>query len=144
MQSDGTDNIHIRLAVPSNINEVLTFFEDNLDIDSDCIYSQEFICTDGIKAAIRRNQLLVAISDGHIVGALRFYKKKTDNSISLYQFAICKNHRNQGLVKQMLSTIKTGPVRVKCPKHSSMNNYFQRTGWSFQETKGELNGWQLY
>ncbi|RPF50708.1 N-acetyltransferase [Aquisalibacillus elongatus] len=131
------------LAVPSDTNEVLKFFDDNLDNYSDSIYNQEFVCPDGVKAAIRRKQMLIAKKGDYVVGALRFYRKKTDNSISLYQFAICRTHRKQGLLKKMLFKINTGPVRVKCPKHSSINHYFKKTGWSLNETAGELNCWQL-
>ncbi|WP_222618939.1 MULTISPECIES: N-acetyltransferase [Ornithinibacillus] len=143
MQISKDNTINIRLAIPTDTSEVLTFFEENIEISHDHIYNREFVCPDGVKAAIRRKQMLIAKKEYGIVGALRFYKKKTDGSISLYQFAICKNHRKQGLLKQMLSNINTGPVRVKCPKHSSMNHYFDKTGWILHDAIGELNCWQL-
>ncbi|HAM79505.1 GNAT family N-acetyltransferase [Ornithinibacillus bavariensis] len=143
MLSCRNNALDIKLAVQSNTNEVLAFFDENIDMDSGTIYNREFVCPDGVKAAIRRNQMLIAIKDDNLVGALRFYKKKTDNSVSLYQFAICKTHRNRGLLKDMLSYINAGPVRATCPKHSSINHYFRKTGWTLYETKGELNSWEF-
>jgi diaminopimelate decarboxylase len=66
----------------------VTFFNENLDRNNSAVYSEEFLCPLGIKAAIKRKQMIVATVEGQVVGAFRFYRKKTQNKISLYQFAI--------------------------------------------------------
>jgi diaminopimelate decarboxylase len=44
--------------------------------------------------------MIVATVDDQVVGAFRFYRKKTQDKISLYQFAISEIYRGQGLLKR--------------------------------------------
>lgn len=98
--------MHLIIAEPVYIPKVIAFFHENLNPNSSEIYSEEFVCPLGIQAAIRRKQMVVAIVDGQIVGASRFYRKKTTNTISLYQFAISEQYRGKGILKRMLFFIK--------------------------------------
>ncbi|MBE1554688.1 hypothetical protein [Sporosarcina limicola] len=68
--------MQIALANPAHISEVVSFFNENLDRNNSAIYSEEFLCPLGIKAAIRRKQMIVATVEGQVVGAFRFYRKK--------------------------------------------------------------------
>lgn len=68
--------MQIALANPTQISEIVTFFNENLDRNNSAVYSEEFVCPLGTQAAIKREQLIVATVEGQVVGALRFYRKK--------------------------------------------------------------------
>lgn len=61
--------MQIGLANPTHIPEVVSFFNENLDSDNSAVYSEEFLCPLGIKASIRRKQMIVATEEGQVVGA---------------------------------------------------------------------------
>ena len=133
--------MQIALANPTHISEVVSFFNENLDRNNSAVYSEEFLCPLGIKAAIRRKQMIVATVEGQVVGAFRFYRKKTHNKISLYQFAISEIYRGQGLLKKMLKTINDLPIISLCPTDSYLNDYYYKSGWYLQEQNEEFNVW---
>jgi predicted GNAT family acetyltransferase len=133
--------MQIALASPTHISEVVAFFKENLDRNDSAVYSEEFLCPLGIKAAIRRKQMIVAIVEGQVVGAFRFYRKKTQNKISLYQFAISEVYRGKGLFKKMLKTINDLPIVALCPTDSKFNDYFHKTEWELQGQNEEFKTW---
>ncbi|MBM7603046.1 diaminopimelate decarboxylase [Metabacillus crassostreae] len=133
--------MQIALAKPTHIAEVVTFFNDHLDRNRSSIYSEEFLCPLGIKAAIMRKQMIVATLEGQVVGACRFYRRKTQNKISLYQFAIDKPFRGKDLLKRMLMMINDLPVVSLCPVDSSFNDYFNKTGWNLESQNAEFKTW---
>ncbi|MGE7837058.1 GNAT family N-acetyltransferase [Viridibacillus arvi] len=135
--------MQIALANPTHISEVVYFFKENLDRNNSAVYSEEFLCPLGIKAAIRRKQMIVATVEGQVVGAFRFYRKKTQNKISLYQFAISEVYRGQGLLKKMLVTINDLPIVALCPTESNFNEYYYKSGWNLQEQSEEFKIWVL-
>ncbi|MGE7933710.1 GNAT family N-acetyltransferase [Viridibacillus arvi] len=135
--------MQIALANPTHISEVVYFFKENLDRNNSAVYSEEFLCPLGIKAAIRRKQMIVATVEGQVVGAFRFYQKKTQNKISLYQFAISEVYRGQGLLKKMLNTINDLPIVALCPTESNFNEYYYKSGWNLQEQSEEFKIWVL-
>ncbi|MFJ6208629.1 GNAT family N-acetyltransferase [Lysinibacillus sp. NPDC092081] len=133
--------MQIALANPAHISEVVSFFNENLERNNSAVYSEEFLCPLGVKAAIRRKQMIVATVEGQIVGAFRFYRKKTQNKISLYQFAISEVYRGQGLLKKMFKTINDLPIVALCPTDSDFNEYYYKTGWNLQEQSDEFRIW---
>ncbi|MGE7922670.1 GNAT family N-acetyltransferase [Viridibacillus arvi] len=135
--------MQIALANPTHISEVVYFFKETLDRNNSAVYSEEFLCPLGIKAAIRRKQMIVATVEGQVVGAFRFYRKKTQNKISLYQFAISEVYRGQGLLKKMLNTINDLPIVALCPTESNFNEYYYKSGWNLQEQSEEFKIWVL-
>ena len=98
---------------------------------------------DGVKAAIRREQMLVALDHNQVVGAIRFYKKKTKEEISLYQFALAEPYRGLGLLCKMLHTINGAPIYAKCPVQSGFNEYFSKTGWQLKARGDTYNNWMF-
>ncbi|WP_078554422.1 hypothetical protein [Bacillus alkalicellulosilyticus] len=133
--------MQIALANPTHISEVVTFFNENLDRNNNAVYSEEFLCPLGIKAAILRKQLVVATVEGQVVGAFRFYRKKTQNSISLYQYAISEMYRGKGLLPKMLLTINEWPIVALCPINSNFNEYYFKSGWKLQGQNDEFKTW---
>ncbi|MDV2884769.1 N-acetyltransferase [Alkalihalophilus pseudofirmus] len=133
--------MEIALANLSHVSEVITFFNENLDTNNSAVYSKKFLCPLGMKAAIRRNQMMIATDQGQVVGAFRFYRKKTQKQISLYQFAISESHRGQCLLIDMLKTINDLPILVSCPTSSNFNEYYYKAGWVLQEQNTEFKIW---
>ncbi|MEK4581596.1 GNAT family N-acetyltransferase [Bacillus sp. FSL R12-0074] len=133
--------MQIALVDITHISKVVSFFKENLDGNNSEVYSEEFLCPLGIKAAIRRKQMIVATVNGQVVGAFRFYRKKTSNTISLYQFAISEIYRGQGLLKKMLKTINDLPIVALCPTDCEFNQYFYKTGWKLLEQNKKFKVW---
>ncbi|MDP5272898.1 N-acetyltransferase [Chengkuizengella axinellae] len=133
--------MEIRIADITYSSKIAHFFEENLCRQNDAIYSEEFFCKDGVWAAITRKQVLIAMDEHELVGAMRFYRRKTNDCISLYQFAINKQHRGDRILNKMLRFSNDVPVKVKCPIQSSFNRYYKKTGWSLIETDSKYNHW---
>lgn len=132
----------IKKAKIENSKEVIDFFNKYLDKNEN-MYSCEFLCPFGVKGAINRNQIIIAVDNEKIVGALRFYKRKKENATSLYQFAVGKKYRGKQLIKKMLNTLNTKKVISQCPKNIKLNNYYVKTGWTLKKENKEFNFWTL-
>ena len=133
----------IRPAVRSDTDQVRSFFARHLSRDNDALYSDEFFCPLGVGAAIKRNEMMVAVEAGSIVGAVRFYRRKQCRQISLYQFAVDASCRGKGILLKMLEPLRDTDIVVLCPSESSFNRYYRSTGWMLQERKGRYNQWGL-
>lgn len=133
----------IRLATSNDIENVCSFFSKYIVKGNDALYSDEFLCMFGVKAAIGRNQVIIATEDNQTVGAVRFYRKKQISETSLYQFALDSNHRGKSLLLKMLEQIRDRDIVVLCPKESQFNGYYDKTGWKVLKEIGECNQWCL-
>lgn len=134
--------ILIQKAKIKHIKQTITFFEKHLKNNSN-IYNLEFLCPLGIKSAIYRNQIIIALEKDQIIGALRYYKRKTKNKISLYQFAIEQKYQGKNLIKKMLKLTKAQNIESMCLKNKSLNNYYKKTGWKLDKTDEKFNYWIL-
>lgn len=124
--------------------EVVDFFLRYITKDTDGIYSEEFLCPFGIKAAILKHNIVIATDENKVVGALRFYQNKKNNRISLYQFAIHPDYQGQGLLIKMLDLIRNKDIYSLCPIDSKFNTYYQKTKWILAEPNlHNLNCWML-
>jgi len=132
-----------RYANKSDTVQVISLFEQYLLKDNDAIYSEEFFCSYGMKAAIRKNQMIVAIENDLIIGAMRFYRKKKQNNISLYQFAVSVPYRGRNIMMKMLELINDIDIIIKCPLSSKFNIYYQKMGWTLIRHDEIYNYWCL-
>lgn len=137
------NNFVIRLANDGDLEPIKKFFSLYLSEDNQAIYNAEFLCPFGLKYAVIRKNVIIAISGDTIVGALRFYTSKRNKTTSLYQFAISPDSRKIGLLKSMLSLFKNMVFIVKCPKDISFNNYYLKTGWSYVGSEVNLNVYSI-
>lgn len=76
----------IELAKNNFTEPVIRFFDKHLDKNNSAIISREFFYPLGIKAAIGRNQIIYCLENDKIIAALRFYPRKKDNIVSVYQY----------------------------------------------------------
>jgi hypothetical protein len=134
----------IRLAQRSEIQAVRAFFSHYLTSDNDAVANPEFLCPDGIQAAVLRKQMMLACSeDGEILAAARFYRKRS-GEVSLYQFAVAPDARGAKLSRRLFDAIRAGsPMAAMCPTSSAFNAYYQKTGWKGQPVDALFTRWIL-
>ncbi|MFC1651830.1 GNAT family N-acetyltransferase [Patescibacteria group bacterium] len=135
--------IKLKLA-ENNLEEIITFFQKHLDLNSDNIASGELLCPVGIKAAIKRKQIVVCVVGEEIIAAMRFYPRKREpNTASLYQFAIDTKYRGKNLLRKMLLFTGCKTFEALCPLKSNFNNYYKKTGWFLKSQDQRNNCWNL-
>lgn len=135
---NSNDAIHIKIASSEDEFHIKSFFSQYLSVENKAIYNGEFLCPDGLKFAIIRGNVIVAKKENIVIGALRYYKRKRDNCVSLYQFAISSEYRGCGLLLKMLNLLRNNEIIVKCPIDIDFNKYFIKTGWQKIGNDGEL------
>jgi hypothetical protein len=135
--------MEIRIAITHDTKRICSFFSKHLSKKNDALYSDEFFCSMGVRAAIKRGQMIIAVEGKIIAGVARFYRKKKTQQISLYQFAVDSKHRGTGLLLNMLEQLRVPDIVVLCPKESTFNNYYNKTGWILMDQIGEFNQWRL-
>ena len=133
--------MNIQLARTEQIPSVQSFFQKHLAREMEGIYSDEFVCPLGVRAAVNRQQMLVAVVNGEIVGAMRFYPKKTVRKVSLYQFAIAERFRGRGVLQQMLTRCGDAPIYALCPAESNFNTFYEKAGFQLLEQENGFNEW---
>lgn len=133
-----------RLAELPDVDAVRAFFKRSLPRGSDGVYNEEFYCPLGVKAAVQRRQMLLAVDDQQrIVGAARFYPKK-NGEFSLYQFAVDPAYRGHRLSCAMLDAVRGGrAMRSMCPPSAAFNAYYRSCGWRLEGVAHDLNQWVL-
>ncbi len=138
MKSSASE-ICIKKATREDEFQIISFFNQYLLNDNRAIYNREFLCPVGLKFAIIKGNVVIATKDNDFVGALRYYKRKRENSVSLYQFAIASEHRGQGLLLKMLNILQVNKIIVKCPIGVILNEYFLKTGWKISDSNRHFN-----
>lgn len=131
----------LKIADVFNTREVVHFFSRHLIRGNDGVSTSEFFCPDGVKAAVRRGQVLLALHDKHVIAALRFYRRKTKNSVSLYQFAIDLPYRGKGLLREMLQSLGPVPIEYLCPRNLVlMTTLIKLDGFSWKVITNIIDG----
>ena len=128
----GPSNFTIEIAERKSQSPLLLFCSRLLSADNDALYNREFLCEQGLRSAVAKGYVIIAIADGVICGMLRFYPNRRKEQISVYQFAVSEANRGQGVVDAMLRFLckhYNGAIVCKCPKSSAFNGYFNKTGW---------------
>jgi len=105
MVAEVIPNITIVYADNIRTEDIVSFFNIHLDTSSDSI-PREFFCPLGLRAAINRKQVIIGLDTSScIISAVRFYPRKKDGVISIYQHAINTNYDKDEVLKQMLNFI---------------------------------------
>ena len=134
----------IKLATKEYSEEVVEFFEKNLKRENEALYSEEFFCPFGVRAAVGRSQIILAIDGDKIVGAVRFYPRKRDKIISIYQFAVDEKYRGQKIMNLIFNTILEEEkdfqfLEALCPVEISFNSFYKKTGWKLRKKDEKFN-----
>jgi hypothetical protein len=96
-----------------------------------------------VRAAVKRGWVVIGIDEDKIISAVRFYPRKNDGIVSIYQFAVDEKYRGNELVQKMLSTTKFEQFEFKCPKDIEFNDYYDKIGASLVKHDEQYNYWIL-
>jgi len=119
--------------------EIINFFEKYLDKNNEAITGREFFCPFGLTAALKKKLLIIIFDNEKIVASVRFYPRKRDHIVSVYQFAINENYRGQSLLKKMLSITGFKTFEILCPLNSKFNEYYKKTSWQLTKVDEKYN-----
>ncbi len=120
-------NLTLKTATKQETKLVQDFFAKNLTKDNPWITNEEFLCPFWVEWAINRKQVVILKYEEEIVWALRFYPRKRDNIVSVYQFALDERFRWKWLIKKMLEKTWYKVFEVNCFSDSSFNEYYKKT-----------------
>lgn len=135
--------IHYRTANMTDAEPLAHFFEYHREAIATSTENREFLCALGTRAAIRKNEILLALVGGEIIGAVRIYVRKTTPKVSVYQFAIDASYHDQDLLRNMLEHHGAKVFETTCTKEAPANDYFRSTGWIKISNNEKNNIWQL-
>jgi len=133
------NNYRITIAVKNMLPDLIKLSDTALKSDNDAVYTEEFLCKQGLRSSVSKGYVVAALSGGSACGMLRFYPNKRAEQISIYQFAVSESHRGRGVVGKMLEFLHAryrGAIIAKCPANSSFNDYYIKSGWTKVAEKG--------
>lgn len=133
----------ITYASQEDLENLISFFETHIIKTDFSEYYYEYFCPYGLKAAIKREQVIVLKNEDDIIWAMRFYPRKKENLVSLYQFALSKQVRWKGILEKMLKFTWYSCFLFQATKELKLNNYFQRQKWELSKTDDNFNYWEL-
>ncbi len=136
-------NLTLKTATKQETKLVQDFFAKNLTKDNPWITNEEFLCPFWVEWAINRKQVVILKYEEEIVWALRFYPRKRDNIVSVYQFALDERFRWKWLIKKMLEKTWYKVFEVNCFSDSSFNEYYKKTWWELKSDDGDMKIWGI-
>jgi len=133
----------LKIADNNEINDIQNFFASYLNEKNSWIFSLEYLCPYWIKWAILRKQVIILKKNNKIVWALRFYPRKKEDIVSLYQFALSEEIRWKKLIKLMLKKTWYNIFETNCGISSNFNNYYKKTWWKLSKINKKCNIWKF-
>lgn len=133
--------IILKFAEVIETKNIQDFFLKYLKEDNPWIVNGEFLCPFGIEWAIKRKQIIILKYKNDILWALRFYFRKRDGIVSLYQFALNEDIIWKWLIKKMLQKTWYNKFESICFKDSYFNNYYLKSWWKFDRSDTKFNYW---
>ncbi len=97
---------------------------------------------------INKKESIIIKDNDKIIALCNFHKRK-DNISVIYEIAVDKEYRNQGLAKKMIRFLieKGHNIILKCPVDNESNNFYRNIGSKFLGTikgrKRDLNVWNI-
>jgi len=136
--------ITIKFAEESEIKQVREFFKNMLFWKEDILTSYEWTCPFWLSSAIKKNEVIILKAWDEILGGFRFYKRKTDDVVSLYQFAIDEKIRWKWLLKKMFGFTWYKVFESLSFSDIDFNKYYEKTWWKLEKSDDKFNYWRLY
>ncbi|EDY21029.1 hypothetical protein CfE428DRAFT_1322 [Chthoniobacter flavus Ellin428] len=131
----------VRLADREEADVCVEFFARHLTEDN--VFSREFLCPMGVRAAVTRGQVIVCKVGLEVIAAVRFYCRKRTACVSIYQFAVNPTWRGHRLSLEMIKAVPRGLRISCCSPSSSLNEYYVKTGWTLRRRSCQKNEWTL-
>ncbi len=135
--------ITIKFAEELEIKQVREFFKNMLFWKEYILTNYELTCPFWLSSAIKRNEVIILKNWDEILWWLRFYKRKTDDIISLYQFALDEKIRWKWLIKKMLEFTWYKFFESISFKDIDFNKYYEKTWWQLDKNDDKFNYWIL-
>jgi len=139
--------MQILLAQPSQTKQVQNFFKKYLNKNSPWITNEEFLCPFGVSANIKKWQVMLVQDGEKILGALRFYPRKREKIVSVYQFALDESIRGKWFIKKILEQISKKTwyniFESNCFLDDSFNDYYKKTWWILKKSDEKFNYWEM-
>lgn len=121
----------IRLASESDIPEVKKIADANKRYLG---FTKRVI----LGVSILKTELHVAVLEKHIVGFIRWHKRR-DDWTTVYELCVGEACRKQGVGKKLMDVIGNGPAKLKCHSNNPAIQFYKRLGFkivSSEITKG--------
>ena len=136
-------NLILKIAQKAETKKIQNFFAKYLQKWNPWIVNEEFLCPFWVEWAVNRKQVVILKFEEKVVGALRFYPRKRDNIVSVYQFALEERFRWKWLIKKMIQKTWFKYFESTCFVDSSFNDYYQKTGWKLEKSDEKFNYWRF-
>jgi len=133
----------LKIAEDFEIKSIQLFFKIYLDSDTDWIVNEEFLCPFWVSAAVKRKQMVILKEWIRILGALRFYPRKSNNWVSIYQFALNEKIRGKWMIKKLLEKTSYKNFDLTCFVDSNFNEYYKKTWWILEKSDEKFNYWRM-
>lgn len=133
----------LKIAEVSETRQIQSFFEKYLDENTPWIPNEEYLCPFWVSANIKRWQVIILKRWFQIMWTLRFYPRKTDNIVSIYQFALDKRVRWKWLLRKMLEKTWYEIFETNCFLDDSFNEYYKKTWWKLIRSNTKFNYWSF-
>lgn len=113
-----------------------------------------FVNRAALSRSIDREEILVAVQRGKIVGFVDYHRRK-DDQLTLYHIAVEPKTQRQGVGRALVDALQVvgrdagcSRILLKCPTDLGANRFYQLYGFGLDETsngrKRPLNVWVLW
>ena len=133
----------LKIAEEFEIKSIQLFFRIYLDSETDWIVNEEFLCPFWVSSAIKRKQIVILKEWVRILWALRFYPRKKEKIVSVYQFALNEKIRGKWLIKKMLKKTWYKDFELISFLDSKINEYYKKTWWNYEKSDNKFNYWRI-
>jgi len=133
----------LKIAEEFEIKSTQLFFKIYLDSETDWITNEEFLCPFWVSANIKKWQVVILKNWIRIIWALRFYPRKREKLVSVYQFALDEKFRWKWLIKKMLEKTWYKDFELNCFINSEFNEYYKKTWWNLEKIDNKFNYWRI-
>lgn len=135
--------LDIRLGSKTEINEINSLSSKYLNETTDWIFWYELLCPFWLKWAVIKSQVIIVKENEKIKWFLRFYPRKRDNIVSIYQFALNEDIRWKWIIKKCLEKTWYKIFEIQCKKNINFNNYYKKTWWELFKEDENFNYYKL-
>jgi ribosomal protein S18 acetylase RimI-like enzyme len=133
---ESKDSFSVRLAVNDDYREIKRIANQHREY-------LPFVMRVAIEESIKRNEVLVAISDGYVIGFCHFHKRK-DGITTIHEIAVDKDYSRQGVASKLISLLET-PLQLKVTVDNPANEFYRKIGFTLKGiSKGKHKDLNVY
>lgn len=122
--------IRFSIANPRETEDTIQFLNRYRQAIMVSAPGREMLCNQGTRSAIRKGLVVVARYDTGLIGAMRYYRRKSNSVVSVYQFAVDASYRGYGVFDGLLLHTGGDAFEAACLQDAPIVQYFHARGWS--------------